>query len=261
MTEILEIICSYCNSYGSYITLTKLMELWLKSHPSRESAFHEIMQALMCSQDIHMEFDRVYLKRVWLQENYAAERLHAILNAPHSEPVDLPDEMYVDGIRLTQEQRNAVVTCLNNPLTILTGPGGCGKTTIAQAIIDFSAAVEPLLCSPTGKAAKILGTRTNRASGTIHRMLGIRNVNDFLNPDPLIDVKLILVDEASMLTIDMLGGILRAAPDDCRIVLLGDRNQLPAIGPGNVLHDLIDLGVPCVRLTENHRISRVYSDK
>ena len=227
----------------------------MNEHPSEDGAFHELMLALLCTQEIHMEFDRVYLERVWRQENYTAERLLAILRVPPLDPPDLPAIMQVGTVTLSPEQYDAVAACLKYRLSLLTAPAGSGKTTIAQAVLRYSGAKNPLLCSPTGKAAKLLGSRTNHSSGTIHRMLGIRKVDDFLEPEPMDDVDLILVDEASMLTIDMMAGILRIAPEDCRIVLIGDRNQLQAIGPGDVMNDLIALGIPRSQLTANYRIS------
>ena len=255
MKEIISILTKYCNNHGSYIRLAKLKELWMSDHLADECIFHKRMLALLCAKSIRMEFDRVYLERVWRQENYAAERLHAIRRLPSLEHDELPDVLCVGDLTLSVEQRDAVASCLKNPLSLLMAPAGSGKTTIAQAILQYSKAQNPLLCSPTGKAAKLLGTRTSRTSGTIHRMLGIKKADDFLELEAMDDVDLILVDEAGMLTIDMLSGLLRIAPEGCRIVLLGDRNQLQAIGPGDVVNDLIALGFPCNHLTANHRIA------
>ena len=92
-------------------------------------------------------------------------------------------------------------------------------------------------------------------SSTVHRALGAKNDDDFLQVERLDGVNTIVVDESSMLTIHMLGGILRAAPDNCRIILMGDPRQLPAVGAGNVVEDLISLGIPIASLSQNHRLS------
>lgn len=255
MKTIIEIIKNYCKNYGSYISIAKLQEIWTNRNPLRSAEFRALLQALMCAGDIRMEFDRVYLDNVWRQENYAAEKLHEMLYIPSSESVDLPDHVHVGDIELTDEQRDAVAACLSNRLILLLAPAGCGKTTVAQAILQHSGAVNPMLCSPTGKAAKILSARTNRPAGTVHRALGVRKIEDFSDVQTMEDVDLIIVDEATMLTVDMLAGILRAADENCRIVLLGDRNQLPAVGPGDVINDLVELRFTCVNLTANHRLA------
>lgn len=255
MNEIIEIINEYCNNNGSFILFDKLKERWMERNPSREGDFREMILALLSEELIHMEFDRVYLERVWRQENFTAEKLYVFQQTRSTDSPKIPEEISVGDIVLFNEQREAVISCLKNRLTLLLAPAGSGKTTIAQAILQYSGAMNPLLCSPTGKAAMLLGNRTNRPAGTVHRVLGTRKIEDFLEVDQMQKIDLIIVDEATMLTIDMLAGVLRAASDGCRIVLMGDPNQLPAIGPGNVVNDLTAMRFSCVYLTSNHRIS------
>ena len=145
---------------------------------------------------------------------------------------------------------------LENRLSLLLAGGGCGKTTLIRAIADHAQARHILLCSPTGKASRILCKRTGIPTATVHRALGIMQESDFLEVTPRADVDLIIVDEASMLTLDMFAGLLRAAPEDCRIVLVGDPHQLLSVGAGNVVNDLARLDIPCAKLTKNHRLDQ-----
>lgn len=254
MKNLEKTIEDYCKNHGTYVLLEELRHLCMKS--LSQFSFSERIQTLLSAGVICMEGNRVYLSRVWRQEEYAAERLSTILGAQPLPEIILPPTIKVGGIILTEEQRNAVSLCLNHRLTLLLSPAGCGKTTIAQAIVQFAAGPSNyLICSPTGKAAKIFTEHTGLSAATVHRSLGVRNADEFLMIDRMDEVGLIVVDEGTMLTIDMLSGLLRAAPDHCRIVIMGDRRQLPAVGAGNVIHDLVALGFPVAQLTFNHRQS------
>ena len=133
---------------------------------------------------------------------------------------------------------------------------GRGKTTLIRAIAENSNTDRILLCSPTGKAAKNLAERTGIPAQTVHRALGVIRERDFLQVSERDDVDLVIVDEASMLNLNMFAGILRAASGNCRIVLVGDSNQLLSIGAGDIVNDLVRLGFPYARLATNFRQSR-----
>ena len=156
------------------------------------------------------------------------------------------------------EQLAAVRLALGHGLSILTGGPGCGKTTLTQAI---SALVHApvMLAAPTGRAAKRLAEATGKHAHTIHRLLraqggsdGWRFAHDETNPLPLRD-GLLIVDEASMLDVLLASALLSAVPDGASVLLVGDADQLPSVGPGNVLADLIAAGVPCARLQQIYR--------
>lgn len=168
--------------------------------------------------------------------------------------VELPDPLMVGDIALCDEQRDAVAVALSHRLTLILGGAGCGKSTLIRAICDHVKGGK-VLCAPTGKAARNLTARTGLAARTVHSALGLAPNDDFLSPVEWNYTKLVIVDEVSMLSLDMLAGILHRANDNCRIVLLGDNNQLLSVGIGNVIPDLLALGVPTVRLEMNHRQS------
>ena len=253
MRTIKQLINSYCNNNGSFITVDVLLSRWRNENSLPETSFQEELLRLKNSGEVELEGNRVYLRRVWLQEEYAANRLSALLAAPPPPPIMLPSKLGVGDITLTDEQRSAVQTCLSHWQSTLQGPAGSGKTSVAQAIIQYGGAQNCLLCSPTGKAAKNLTNHTGLPAATVHRTLGVRCIDDFLDVERMDDIDLILVDEGGMLTLEMYAGLLRAASPNCRIVIMGDRNQLPAVGPGDVMSELVTMGFPTARLTQNHR--------
>ena len=242
-------------NHGSYVPMNELLWLWERRSALPSEKFAEKLNILADSNVIRIDGSHVYLEHVWQNEEYAAERLRDMLMAPPLPKPSLSNPITVGDIVLTDEQRDAVAMCLSHRLTLLLAKAGSGKTTIAQAIIKHAGTEHFLLCSPTGKAAKNLSNRTGFPAATIHRTLGVHGITDFLSVGRRDNIDLIIVDEGTMLTVDMLAGILRAASEDCRIVIIGDRNQLPAVGPGDVINDLVALGFPCASLVTNHRQS------
>lgn len=203
---------------------------------------------------IHLEGSRIYSERTWRYEESAAKSLAAILKRPALTPMSLPNQLAVNGLVLCDEQREAVDLALSNRLSLILGGAGCGKSTLIRAIVNVFGTGRPsVLCAPTGKAARNLTKRTNLIARTVHSALGMHPDEDFLAPVVWHNTDLVIVDEASMMTLEMLAGILHRAPTSCRVVLLGDPNQLLSVGSGNVLPDLLTLGIPCARLNTNHR--------
>lgn len=200
------------------------------------------------------EGPRIYLRRTLDYEDSAARDLAERLSrCAFPEPM-LPAEMMAAGVPLCSEQREAVRLALSHRLSVILGGAGCGKTTLIQAIVgQFYGGDEKVLCAPTGKAARNLHDRTGYSARTVHSALGVHPDEDFLTSVSWPRVGLVIVDEASMMTLEMLAGILNRAPMNCHIVLLGDPNQLLSVGSGNVLPDLLNLGVPHILLKENHR--------
>ncbi|MHB8997629.1 MAG: SF1B family DNA helicase RecD2 [Armatimonadota bacterium] len=159
---------------------------------------------------------------------------------------------------LTERQAAAVCEALRQPVTIITGGPGTGKTTITRAIADAAEAIKwrVALCSPTGRAAKRLSQLSGKAASTIHRLLswdpGAGRFR-FNEAEPL-EIDLLIVDEASMVDALLARDLLRAVPPGAQVVFIGDADQLPSVGPGNFLRDLIGCGVfPVTRLTEIFR--------
>ncbi|MCD5401644.1 ATP-dependent RecD-like DNA helicase [candidate division NPL-UPA2 bacterium] len=157
---------------------------------------------------------------------------------------------------LTIAQAQAVKDALRTGVSILTGGPGVGKTYTIKAIIktfkQSKRRAKILLCAPTGRAARRLTEITGQEAQTIHRLIGIKNGEAENNRSNPLDCKLLIVDEASMLDISVGKKLLEAIPDGCIVLLVGDVDQLPSVGPGNILKDLLDK-IPTTRLTEIFR--------
>lgn len=162
------------------------------------------------------------------------------------------------GIRLAPTQAEAIRLALRSKVFILTGGPGVGKTTLVNSLLTILAAkdVEIELAAPTGRAAKRLAESTGGFARTIHRLLemSLTTGNFGRNEDHPIQADLLVVDEVSMVDVPLMDALLRATPSEAALLLVGDADQLPSIGPGQVLADLLASGaVPSIRLTEIFR--------
>ncbi len=162
------------------------------------------------------------------------------------------------GIELAQEQRRAVLSVFEGPLAVVTGGPGTGKTTIIEAICKMADQLgqQIALAAPTGRAAKRMSEATGRDAQTLHRLLEFSFEDGGFQYDenrPL-PVDILVVDEASMIDLYLLYSLVRAVPTGASLVFVGDIDQLPSVGPGQVLRDIIDSGAgSVVRLTEIFR--------
>jgi exodeoxyribonuclease V alpha subunit len=228
-----------------------------------EATLRSALEEALRSRDLVAEDpDRVYLPQLAHCESELARNLAHLLRSGPVRP--WADEGSVrlaersTGIELHSKQREAVVGLLSHPVALLTGGPGVGKTTIIRLVVELAAAVHArvALASPTGRAAKRLSEATGRDAQTIHRLLGWDPqtesfVHDARNP---LEADLVVVDEISMLDVALAHHLAKAIQPPTRAVLVGDPNQLPSVGPGNVLHDLIESGaVPVHRLTQIYR--------
>jgi exodeoxyribonuclease V alpha subunit len=205
--------------------------------------------------------------RAWLpwlaaSESGLARRAKELLHAPPVPALatarELADHERRVGIELHPLQREAVLGLLSRPMALLTGGPGVGKTTITRFVVALAkqSGARVLLASPTGRAAKRMAEATGAEAQTIHRMLGWNPqdgafLHDRKNP---LQADLVVVDEISMLDVALAHHLAKATQAPTRLVLIGDPDQLPSVGPGNVLADLLASGVvPTWRLTHIYR--------
>jgi len=196
-------------------------------------------------------------------EDGAARALHALLQRERGLlPVraDAAVAWYEQtaGMRLPQGQHDALLRALTEPVSVITGGPGVGKTTIVRALTEILAQkkLRALLAAPTGRAAKRLEETTGRAASTIHRLLEFTpRIGKFARDhEAPLQGSMLVVDESSMLDLQLAYALLRAVPATMPIVLVGDQNQLPSVGPGNVLADILECGrVTTTHLTEIFR--------
>lgn len=202
----------------------------------------------------------------WLaaSESGLAKNIRALLESGPRRPLATEAQLRgvedVSGFELHPDQRSAVLGLLAEPVALLTGGPGVGKTTIVRLVVALAeaAGARIALASPTGRAAKRLSEATEREASTVHRMLGYEPQNNaFLHgPDNPIEADLIVVDEVSMLDVVLAHHLLKAVEPPTRLILVGDPDQLPSVGPGQVLEDLITSGALPV-----HRLTQIYRQK
>ena len=203
------------------------------------------------------------MKSLFFAELGVARSIKSLASGPHPLP-----EVNVDaavkwaetkmGIAFATSQRAAIKAAVTNKLMVITGGPGTGKTTIVRAIIEMFLAksLRVLLTAPTGRAAKRLKESTGQEAKTIHRLLEFNpQQRQFTrNAEDPLDVDLLVVDETSMVDVVLMNKLLQAVPPWACVVLVGDVDQLPSVGAGSVLTDLIESKtIPVARLTEVHR--------
>ena len=205
----------------------------------------------------------VFLAGLYRAEKVIAERLTRMANGtlpwPFIDPVKaLPWVEQKTGLSMAESQIAAIRLSLLSKVLVITGGPGVGKTTIVNSILRILAAkgVNLLLCAPTGRAAKRMTEATGFEAKTIHRLLEVdpKGGGFKRNADNPLDCGLLVIDETSMVDIMLMQALMKAVPDNAALLIVGDIDQLPSVGPGQVLADVISSGaVPVVRLTEVFR--------
>lgn len=207
----------------------------------------------------------LFLPSMYLAEKNVADRIKIMLRFPP--PQGRPVENDIDkieekqGIEFEELQRLAIMTAVKKGLLVLTGGPGTGKTTTLNGILEMfeKRNLRVLLAAPTGRAAKRMSEVTGHEAKTLHRLLevvwGENDRQHFSrNTENPLECDAVIVDELSMVDVQLFWGLLDALPLGCRLIMVGDSDQLPAVGAGNVLHDIIDSGLlPVVSLTRVFR--------
>lgn len=204
-----------------------------------------------------------YSKTLFYDEETVARRLGSLRG---DMPVDevavgqwIADYCTRQQLILSEEQAEAAARVVACRFSVLTGGPGCGKTTITQVIVKLLEALRRrvLLAAPTGRAAQRMGEVIGREAKTLHRLLEWQGGGFLRGPEKPLEADFLIVDECSMLDISLTASLLAAVPADCQVLFVGDADQLPSVGAGNVLRDIISShAVPCFRLTQVFRQAR-----
>lgn len=230
---------------------------------------------MLAKKDLGCEMDCIYLPQLLKAENYCAEKLKKLASVPAEDylyrriwyerqrsgnpdlSVDVSGMAEELGIQYDDVQLYAIRTAAASKGMVLTGGPGTGKTTVTQGIIEVfkKFKLHILLAAPTGRAAKRASESTGMEAKTIHRLLGYSGSGTFEhNEEHPLEGDILIIDESSMIDLRLMSSLLKAVPENMRLILIGDVNQLPSVGPGTVLKDIIDSGVfPVVRLTKIFR--------
>ncbi len=228
-----------------------------------EDAIHlEVMDGTVTSDSIR-DTECLFLTKLHIAERGIAEQLKRIENGSLPwDSIDAEKAMpWIEkktGLRLAESQKDAIRLALRSKILVITGGPGVGKTTIVNSILRILEvkSVKILLCAPTGRAAKRMMETTGREAKTIHRLLEFdpQSFGFKRNDDNPLKCDLLVIDESSMVDVPLTNSMLKAVPSGSALLIVGDIDQLPSVGPGQVLADIINSGaVPVVTLREVFR--------
>lgn len=195
----------------------------------------------------------VYDKEIYKAEKSAAINLSRLKNEKYIFDVEINEDLDV----FSKEQQVAINEAFNNMILVITGGPGTGKTTIIKAICNIldDNNLKFNLAAPTGRAAKRMQESTENPALTIHRLIGIKPESPIpeYNEENKLECDYVIVDEVSMVDIKLMDKLLKALSSNTALILVGDHNQLPSVGPGNVLKDILDTDIKSVRLKKIFR--------
>ena len=243
-----------------YALRQQLTETGAKLLEVEEELLSPVLDRMIADRDVitapvpESEDVAIYLTPFFYAEVGVQNRMRGIAageaTVPRPAHVSMREDIEYDEIQL-----EAIRTALKSKIMVLTGGPGTGKSTTTLGIIRAFGGMRILLAAPTGRAAKRLSEVTGREAKTIHRLLEFKPPEGYKrNEDNPLEGDVLIVDECSMVDEMLMYSLLRAVPDSMRVILVGDVDQLPSVGAGNVLRDIIDSGaVPVVRLTKIFR--------
>lgn len=255
---------------STYVRRAQLVPHVAKNLNVGEAEVNKALLALVLAKDIvlkkyYPDQQVVFLASAYRAETRCAAKLCALVKTSAPSEVKNLERLIrrqSDAFSLTDEQEEAVAAAVENRVCIITGGPGTGKTTILKAVLNILGGMG-LACSltaPTGRAAKRMQEATGTEAATLHRLLEYSYDEDEYNcyfrrndENPL-DADAVIVDEVSMLDVFLFHNLLKALKEGSRLILVGDADQLPSVGPGNVMRDIIESDVvPCVKLTHRFR--------
>ncbi len=231
---------------------------------AEETPIREALASMIENKDLIKDDEAIYLPPFYYAEQGCARRLKELTVQEVSGPMDNiaaePEAEYGNSrleIVYDEIQQQAIDKALESGIMVLTGGPGTGKTTTTKGIIEAfrSRGKRILLAAPTGRAAKRMSEATGMEAKTIHRLLEYNPMEGYkINDENPLDGDVLIVDECSMIDIILFYNLLKAVPKEMRLILVGDIDQLPSVGAGNVLRDIIDSdSVPVIRLTRIFR--------
>ncbi|MBQ9493903.1 MAG: ATP-dependent RecD-like DNA helicase [Oscillibacter sp.] len=244
-----------------YATRDMLMETGAELLTADAPKLSESLDRMITDEDVKTEADAIYLPPFYYAETGTARRLSEIFantEGVRVAPLGLTERIErITGIDYDEIQMQAILTAIQSKILILTGGPGTGKTTTTLGIITAfrEAGARILLAAPTGRAAKRLSETTGMEAKTIHRLLETKPPDGYQrNAENPLEGDVLIVDECSMIDVILMYNLLKAVPDDMTLIFVGDIDQLPSVGAGNVLRDMIDSECfPVVRLTRIFR--------
>ncbi len=246
-----------------YAEPEQLVEAATKLLEAEETPVRQVLASMMEAKDVIADNDVVYLPPFYHAENGSAKRLQSLLADTSLFNADIAAEPEAEygvksgGIVYDEVQQAAIQKALDSKVMVLTGGPGTGKTTTTQGIIAAFKArnMSILLAAPTGRAAKRMTEATGMEAKTIHRLLEYNPMDGYKrNDENPLEGDALIVDECSMIDILLFYNLMKAIPSNMRLILVGDIDQLPSVGAGNVLRDIIDSQqIPVVRLTRIFR--------
>ena len=264
-----EVSNTYGHSYFYYDEIFQYLPRVLLISISDE-AYKKAMESLIVDLMVVNKEDRYYLKDMWEAETLIVKRFRLLAHKEDEDFKNLEDKLTemesVFAITYNDDQRRAILDSIRKNFLIITGGPGTGKTTIMKGIIELYKEVHKLsyeklaervqLLAPTGRAAKRMSDATLMPASTIHRFLKWqKETNKFqVNEYHKSKAEVVILDESSMVDTLLMASLLRGISANCKVIMVGDSYQLPSVGPGQVLHDLISSSkLPVVELKELYR--------
>ena len=244
-----------------YAKKDQLLKAATKLLGADEEAILNAIERMILNEDLVNDGGSIYLPSLYKAEVGTAQKLIELVTDTEANQFDstcnIDDITAQTGIQYDDVQIRAIKKALRSKVMVLTGGPGTGKTTTTQGIIAAlkSKGLEVQLAAPTGRAAKRMSEATGMYAETIHRLLEFHPLEGYRrNEDNPLDGDALIVDECSMIDIILMSHLMKALPARMRLIMVGDIDQLPSVGPGNVLRDIIDSErIPVIRLTRIFR--------